>query len=75
MIIAHVYPTVREANDAFKRDLQCNASNVDKVWINNYTTIDGYEHWYISERQYPRWARGRTYILEGKTWRSCYEVE
>lgn len=75
MIIAHIYPTVREARYAFERDLHYNSLDINKIMINRYQTNDGNEHWYISECEYPRWLRGRTYMLDGIMYRGEFEVK
>ena len=75
MIIAHIYPTVREARYAFECDLRYNSLDINKIRINRYQTNDGNEHWYISEWEYPRWSRGRTYMLDGVIYRDGFEVK
>lgn len=75
MIIAHIYSTVREARYAFERDLRYNSLDINKIRINYYQTNDGNEHWYISEWEYPRWAKGRTYMLDGVIYRDGFEVK
>lgn len=75
MIIAHIYPTVREAHYAFEHDLHYNLLDINKIRVDKYQTNDGNEHWYISEWEYPRWARGRTYMLDGIMYRNGFEIK
>lgn len=76
MIIAHIYPTAREAHYAFECDLRNNSLDINKVrFNNNYQTNDGNEHWYISEWEYPRWSRGRIYMLDDGVYRDGFKVK
>lgn len=75
--ICHIYETEDRARYELRRFAYENPHRIKNIFRddrNRIITDDGNTHWYMSERRYYTWCKGRTYFLDGHLMHSGYAI-